>query len=136
MSAEQRARTAVARLELVSHGGTTNWKGTPSRNADRANGPSGGLNEKLDREVDYVEFAKALRGCRTNESFARLAEEAERALWAWTHQPPQDAPAWADVDARNQYLMEHPDVPLRTLAKVLGVSHVMILKQRRALGVA
>jgi hypothetical protein len=135
---EQRARTAVARLELVSHGGTSSWDSSGSASAERPHWPGGGVAKRDDREEDFPQrshlaFRGRLDRCRTDDDWLILAKDAEAAHLAWqvTPAPSGGIPPWNDVAVRNAFIVENPQLGARALAKHWGVTHPAILKIRK-----
>jgi len=100
-SAEQRARTMIARLELVSHGTVAKLDSEGGGSSDGPLLPPGGVFAKEDLEVDHphkshVFYRRALRRCSTEAEFAALAAAVEKTLRLWRHsaRPPKDSEAW------------------------------------------
>lgn len=98
MSEESRARTAVARLELISHAPTRNYNGD-GRGGEGLRLPTGGLR---DGGVSFVKYRAELSRCVSESDFRRIADEVESALGAWTvtPRPPRDSEPWQEKAAR------------------------------------
>lgn len=96
MSEESRARTAVARLELISHGCVRNYQGD-GRGGEGSGVPAGGIGRE-DRKLSHVWFRGELARCVTTADFSRVADAADRAQlwWSKSKLPPADSPAWKD----------------------------------------
>ena len=130
-----RARTLLARLELVSHGGTQNLAPEPGRNAEQtAAFPPGGIARKDDREPDHPlkshdHFKRRVRGAPDTETIDMLNREMEAALKAWTHStpPPADSLAW-----RRQVGTEQGSV--RDVAARWGISPSRVHQLRKQYG--
>jgi hypothetical protein len=102
MSEENRARTAVARLELVAHGTVRNYDGD-GRGGSEGFVPVGGISRE--EEHTFLHFIPRLRGARSERDFSRIADEAEQALrdFKVSKPAPRDSDAWKDkvaVDTR------------------------------------
>lgn len=93
------ARTIIARLELVSHGRTTNLG--PTSGAGESVYPPGGISRRDDREPDqphksHLHYRVRLHRCDTDQDLFDLIQDATATLDAWQHTPapPRDSTAW------------------------------------------
>lgn len=98
MSEEARARTAVARLEMLSHGTCRNYQGD-GRGGDGVGLPAGGVRFG---DVSFLSFQRRLRGCVTESDFTAVAVAAEgaRRLWTNSPDPPRDSVPWQEKAAK------------------------------------
>lgn len=100
MSEETRARTAVARLEMLSFGSTRNYNGDGRGNAEGSPDPAGGI--KRGDKLTFMDFRARLAGCGNERDFRNLADDAEAELLDQriTSDPPRDSEPWQDKAAK------------------------------------
>lgn len=108
-SEQQRARTLIARLELVSHGTVAKIGGDPGGgDGDGPLFPSGGIGHLDDLEVDHplkshAHFHARLSACRTEPQYGTLADDVQVVLERWhrAKRPPRDSTAWRALVAKD-----------------------------------
>lgn len=123
------ARTVIARLELVSHGGTANF-GPQTGEGDPLY-PPGGIARRDDREPDqphksHLHYRHRLGRCTTNQHLLELIADAAKTLDAWQHtpRPPSDSPAW-------QEQVGTAKGSIRAVAQTWGISASRVHQLRR-----
>lgn len=126
------ARTTIARLELISHGGTANFG--PQTGSGEALYPPGGIVRRDDKEPDqphksHLHYRRRLARCNTNHDLERLIEEAEETLRRWKHTPnaPKDSRAWKEQVAHDT---RKPSV----IAKDFGITRQYVWQIKRLYG--
>lgn len=133
-SEQQRARTLLAQLEMVSHG-TTQSFGGDGRGGDKVRLlPPGGVAFKDDREdpniKSHVYYRRRLDRCQTEQEYGNLADDIETTLKAWrvAARPPRDSSAWREKVGKTEG-------SVREVARVWGISpsyaHQLIQQHKR-----
>lgn len=106
MTERSRAHSLVAALSVVTQGRTRNYQPEPN-SGDQPLFPPSGFDRKDDRESGWKlkshgHFVVRLKGCKTENDFGKVADDAQLALDAWkrTPHPPVDSEPWREKVAR------------------------------------
>lgn len=103
-----RARTLLAKLELISHGRAMSWE--RSRGGEGALFPPGGVNRDDDRDPEslilrsHLHYRRRIAGATSEGTLLLVIGEMEQTLKRWTHtaSPPMDSLAWRDRVASSE----------------------------------
>jgi hypothetical protein len=137
-SEEQRARTLIARLELVSHGTVAKIGGDPGGgDGDGPLVPPGGVIGGDDFNVEYpqkshIHFRRRLDGCWTEPEYGALARDVEEALEAWQRTPAPSSPEPGTLAFKR--MIANSAEPVEDLARKHSVSRAAVYRYRKLYG--
>lgn len=126
-----RAHQLVASLSVVTQGRTRNYSPQPGV-GDGPLFPPSGFDRRDDKEAEWKlkshrHFVVRLKGCKTENDFGRVADDAQKALDAWkkTPHPPTDSDPWKEKVARTAG-------PIREVARQFNIDpkYVYQLRER------
>ena len=133
-SAEQRARTLIARLELVSHGTVARIGSEGGGDGDGPLLPPGGVKGGDDFKGEYpqkshLHFRARLDGCRTVAEFSALARDVAAALEAWQRTPAPSSPEPGTLAFKR--MIAACTEPVDEIVRLYSVSRAAVYKYRK-----